>query len=98
MFKLFKKNKEIEGLKFCDINPSKYNKIISTLTNEEKKVYTEIVQGSDLNEISKELKIKKNSFNNCLKSILRKLNVKSYKDLIYKYGGTFNYLNEINTD
>ena len=95
MFGFFKRKKHNGKLEFYSVDLGKYNKIISNLTKEEQKIYTEIVQGARPSETVEKLKMKKNIFDRILKSIFKKLNVDTHKDLICKYGNTFNYVNKV---
>jgi len=71
-----------------------YEEIISTLTPQEKKVYSEVVQGYKVDEISKKLKLTKNTINSYMKEIFKKLDVHSKVELIITYGNIFNLVND----
>ena len=96
MFGFFKRKKDNVGLKVYTLEPEKYCDIISHLTKDELKVYTEIVQGYRPNETATKLKLTKRNFNDYVCSIFKKLCVNSYRDLILKYGTAFNNMNNRN--
>jgi len=75
-----------------------YKDAISTLTPQELKVYNEVVQGYNTEEISKKLKLTKNTVNSYMKPIFKKLNVHSKVELIIAYGNIYNLVNDVNND
>lgn len=79
----------------CKIDPDEYINIVSKLDSSEYKVYCEAVQGYHSKDISEKLKITIKIVDQYLKSIYLKLNVESFKDLVNKYGNTYNYVNNI---
>lgn len=97
MLKFFNK-KQSRNLPNCKMSVEEYNEIISLLTPQEKKVYSEVVQGYNVEEISKKLKLTKNTINSYMKVIFKKLNVHSKVELIITYGNIYNIVNEVNVN
>lgn len=81
--------------KICKIDPDEYIKIISKLSSEEYKIYSEAVKGYVIEEISKKLNMNIKSIKSCLEHIYKKLNVSDFKGLVLEYGNTYNYVNNI---
>jgi len=99
MLKFFKKSKRDESiLPKYKMSLEEYRDAISTLTPQELKVYNEVVQGYNTEEISKKLKLTKNTVNSYMKPIFKKLNVHSKVELIIAYGNIYNLVNDVNND
>lgn len=99
MLKFFKKSKADESiLPKYKMSLEEYKDVISTLTPQELKVYNEVVQGYNTEEISKKLKLTKNTVNSYMKPIFKKLNVHSKVELIIAYGNIYNLVNDVNND
>ena len=99
MLKFFKKSKEDKSiLPKYKMALEEYKDAISTLTPQELKVYNEVVQGYNTEEISKKLKLTKNTVNSYMKPIFKKLNVHSKVELIIAYGNIYNLVNDVNND
>jgi len=94
MLEIFKKKQEVIKPRY-KMDLEEYNEIISTLTRQETKVYNEVVQGYNVEEIAKKLKLTKNTINSYMKVIFKKLNVHSKVELIITYGNIFNLVNKV---
>lgn len=91
------KNKDVILPRY-KMNLEDYKKIISTLTPQEEKVYKEIVQGYNVEEISKKLNLTKNTISSYMKQIFKKLDVHSKVELIVTYGNIYNSVNDIHNN
>lgn len=96
MLKFFNKSKKQNViLPRYKISIEEYKEKIGSLTNQEEKVYNEVVQGYTTLEIAKKLNLTINTINSYMKSIFKKLDVHSKVELIVTYGNIFNILNDI---
>lgn len=64
-------------------------KEILLLTNKEKEVYNILMEGYTMKEVAKKLNVKFSTINFHTKSIYKKLNVHSQKELIVKFHSVF---------